>query len=250
MATTAAIGASAGTHDGCQVRARIAIGEQVRNQRNMKREAIIAGTLRNYERTCVIDTVFAATFAAEQGQAALNDVLERHRAYPAIITDELERRLTDHEYLTCTSFDHLDVNCCASCHTGYPHYDMYDVTLDDGRHAWVCCPIRNILMRRVKTEGNPNEERPVKIFEEILGGAPDPVVDRLNAANLAAKTDEDHLRYCLTYAHHVYGRKRGHKTLETLVNRALRLPGCGPAKNSKLAGGEATTQSAEPSPAQ
>jgi hypothetical protein len=202
----------------------------------MKREDIITRMLEHYQRTRAIDPEFAATFAAEQGQAAFNELLEHHRAYPAIIADELERRLTKGAYLTCTDFDHLDVNCCESCHTGYPHYDMYDVPLDDGRHAWVCCPIRNVLLRQVKADGSPDEQKRVELFEEIFGASLNPAVEALYAANLLAKTDEERLRYCLAYAHEVYGRKRGHKTLKTLVNRALRQPGRGPARASTLAG--------------
>ncbi len=149
--------------------------------------------------------------AEEQGQAAVDKLIAEREGYSTVITAELEKRLTEETYLTCEDFDHFDVNCCDTCHTCYPHYEMWVVVLSDGRNAWVCDSIRGILTRETKVE------------------------DALHEASLAVTSDEERLYYCLQYAHHTYKRKRGHETVESLVSLALSLPGRGPAQSSKLA---------------
>jgi hypothetical protein len=205
----------------------------------MKRQQIINQILQDHQGTAGID-VDPAALTKEHGQAAF--LMQSSQAYSSVIVAELERRLTEREYLTCADFNHFDVHCCVNCHAGYPHYDMYIVDLDNGRHAWVCCPIRHILMREVRTISAPDAEEKMKILEEILGCPPDPIEKELHVANLAAKTDEERLGHCLAYAHHVYGRRRGHKRLDTLVSRALLLPGRGPARGCQLSGGQSTTK--------
>lgn len=202
----------------------------------MEREQIITQILLDHQRTSAAEVERTTGLTEEQGHPALDDLLQRSQSYSSVIVEELERRLTEHQYLTCVDFDHFDVNCCANCHTGYPHYDMYDVTLDDGRHAWVCCPIRHILMREVRMIGGPVAEERLKLLQDIFGCPPDPVEEKLHLANLAAKTDEERLSYCLMSAHHVYGRRRGHNNIDALVSRALRLPGRGPARGCQLSG--------------
>ena len=55
----------------------------------------------------------------------------------AEIRTVLDNRLTGGLYLTCDDFDHFDTRCCDTCHTSYPHCEMWIVVLSDGRHAWV-----------------------------------------------------------------------------------------------------------------
>jgi hypothetical protein len=114
---------------------------------------------------------------------------------------------------------------------------MWIVVLDDGRHAWVCDAIKDILMRQTKfVPSTPDVEEALRLLDEIFGGSePDRIGDALHAASMAANSDEEKLYYCIKYAHHKGNRKRGHKTVETLVNRALRLPGRGPARRAMTA---------------
>jgi hypothetical protein len=149
-----------------------------------------------------------------------------------MIKAELDKRLTEHSYFTCENFDHFDVQCCTTCHHE-PHFEMADVVLADDRHAWVCCHIRNILSRRTKrpSSGDPEDEEKSEMLGEMFGREPDPLADELHAANLAATSDQEKLYFCIEYAHHKSGRKRGHKKLETIVQRALSLPGGQPAKS-------------------
>jgi len=97
--------------------------------------------------------------------------------------------------------------------------------------------IKEILMRQTKfVPSTPDAEEALRLLDEIFGGSePDPIGDALHAASMAANSDEEKLYYCLKYAHHTGKRKRGHKTVETLVNRALRLPGRGPDRRAMTA---------------
>lgn len=207
----------------------------------MKREHIITQILLDHQRTAVTELESPTALTEEQGHPAVDDLLQRGQSDSSVILEELERRLTEDQYLTCVDFQHFDVCCCMSCHTVYPHYDMYVVNLDDGRHAWVCCPMRHILLREVRATGGPNAEESLKLLRDIFNCPPDPVEERLHLANVAATTDEERLGYCLMYAHHVYGRRRGRNNLDALVSRALRLPGRGPARGCQLSGNQSTT---------
>jgi len=171
-------------------------------------------------------------------QQLINQIIRDHEAavggpdaYSTMIRAKLEKRLTEATYLTCETFDHFDLQCCTTCH-GEPHFEMADVVLADDRHAWVCCHVRDILIRQTKKPPSPDPDRQKvsALLADMFGQKPDPVADELHAANLAATSDEERLYYCLKYAHHKSGRKRGHKKLETIVQRARRLPGGRPAK--------------------
>jgi hypothetical protein len=200
------------------------------------REQIIAEIVRQYEKDDQPAEHYEA-LAEDRGQSFVDNLHAEKKAYPGIVRGELAKRLTEDTYLTCDDFDHFDVTCCDTCHTCYPHYEMWIVKLSDGHHAWVCDPIEHILMRRTKTvPSSPEDKEKLALLGDIFGGwKPDPVEDELHAASMAATTDEQKLYYCIKYAHHVHKRKRGHKSIETLVGRALRLPGRGPAKSSKTA---------------
>lgn len=65
--------------------------------------------------------------------------------YDATVTiPELKKRLPDTDIVTCEQI-HINVNCCNTCHSFYPHYDMYLVDLPDNRKAWICCAVHSAL---------------------------------------------------------------------------------------------------------
>lgn len=47
---------------------------------------------------------------------------------------------------------HLNVECCESCHTSYPHYEMKLVKLSDGTPAWLCHTVIDALSRKKPSE--------------------------------------------------------------------------------------------------
>jgi hypothetical protein len=63
-----------------------------------------------------------------------------------IVIPELDRRLPEGDIKTCEDFKYLNVECCDTCHTFYPHYDMYLVTLPDCSRAWICCTVRSAVL--------------------------------------------------------------------------------------------------------
>ena len=173
----------------------------------------------------------------------IDETLKAHEAttggpdvYSPIIQAELEKRLTEEVYLTCDDFSHFGVECCDAACESEPHYEMIDVVLDDDRHAWVCCNLRNVLIRQTEPppSNDPEAVEKKRLWGEIFDWKADPVADRLHAANMAAESDEEKLYYTLKYAHHTSGRKRGHKKLMALVPHFLTLPGGRPAKGCNV----------------
>jgi len=59
-----------------------------------------------------------------------------------IVIAELQASLPETHIKTCEDFRHLNVTCCDTCHTFYPHYDMSLIDLPDGGRAWVCDPVK------------------------------------------------------------------------------------------------------------
>jgi hypothetical protein len=55
---------------------------------------------------------------------------------------ELQDRLPETDIKTCEDFRHLNVTCCNTCHTFYPHYEMSLIDLPGGAKAWVCDPVK------------------------------------------------------------------------------------------------------------
>ena len=109
-------------------------------------------------------------------------------AYSRIIKAVLKSRLIEHSYLTCEDFDHFDVNCCTACCQSEPHYEMIDVVLNDGRqHAWVCCTIRDILIRQTEHPPSPDRDtrKKIKLLGKIFNCKPDPIAKQLHAADMA-----------------------------------------------------------------
>jgi hypothetical protein len=198
---------------------------------------------------------------ARTSQAALDELLARQASYPKIMVSELDRRLEVAAYLTCEDFALFDVHCCDSCHNFYPHYEMYVVELADGRMAWVCCPVRDVLLRKLPDpepkieeifwpEGRPDNgihwyrERkstaPVYDLDapsskELRDRCDHEYLDALIIANRAAESDRAKLACCLRYVHHVYGRKTRRRSFEAIVYRAMSRKVCQPAISSKIA---------------
>lgn len=88
----------------------------------------------------------------------------RDEDYDAIIIFTLNERLPHCEFTTCEDLA-LGVECCETCHTLYPHYEMYLDDLPDGGKAWICCSVRSAL-RGEKTTPTSEEID----LEEALGG--------------------------------------------------------------------------------
>jgi hypothetical protein len=65
---------------------------------------------------------------------------EREELYSVMA--ELQERLPETDIRTCEDFRHLNVTCCDTCHTFYPHYEMSLIDLPDGAKAWVCDPVK------------------------------------------------------------------------------------------------------------
>ena len=109
---------------------------------------------------------------SELGQGYLDERLSERAKRFIATSAELEKRLTEKDYLTCEDFDHFDVDCCDTCHTCYLDSEMWIVVLSDGRHAWVCDSVEQILMRRTKTvPSSPEQEKKLKLLAEIFGGS-------------------------------------------------------------------------------
>jgi hypothetical protein len=65
--------------------------------------------------------------------------------YDPTVIATLTERLPDLNLRICADFGELGVECCHTCHTLYPHYEMYIEDLPDGNKAWLCCFIRCAL---------------------------------------------------------------------------------------------------------
>ena len=62
-----------------------------------------------------------------------------------VIIAELDSRSPDTNIQTCADFGQLDVDCCKSCHTFYPEYEMSVIPLPDGGTGWVCDPVKDAV---------------------------------------------------------------------------------------------------------
>ena len=66
-------------------------------------------------------------------------------AYEVIVIAAMTERLADRDLGTCADFGELGVECCHTCHTLYPHHEMYIEDLPDGNKAWICCFVHSAL---------------------------------------------------------------------------------------------------------
>jgi len=99
----------------------------------MNRDQLIAKTfddMRRYE---------IAFENREPGSADLD--AEYHRD---IVIPEMLKRLPDGDITTCGELQ-AEIECCPTCHGLYPHYEMHEVNLPDGRTGWICCAVRRVL---------------------------------------------------------------------------------------------------------
>jgi hypothetical protein len=60
-----------------------------------------------------------------------------------IVIATLRERLPETDIKTCEDFQLVQAQCCETCHTFYPHYDMKVIDLPDGSRAWVCDPLKD-----------------------------------------------------------------------------------------------------------
>jgi hypothetical protein len=113
-------------------------------------------------------------------EVTLQNVDYRRNPFPAEIANpeglkanddqviaELEDRLPEGDIKTCEEFEYLRAECCDNCHTSYPHYDMYLVSLPDGSHGWICCSVRRALLN---LDSDPDYLRELAALKEALGG--------------------------------------------------------------------------------
>src|SRR5260370_1879480 len=62
--------------------------------------------------------------------------------YEELVIATLREQLPDDDVKTCEDFEGLKMQCCATCHRFYPHYDMCLENLPTGGKAWLCCAVR------------------------------------------------------------------------------------------------------------
>jgi hypothetical protein len=87
--------------------------------------------------------------------------------YDEVVLTALTERLPEGDIKTCEDLS-LGVECCETCHTFYPHYEMYFETLPGGGSAWICCGVRRALQNPGKSE--EDQETEWVDLEEALGG--------------------------------------------------------------------------------
>jgi hypothetical protein len=86
--------------------------------------------------------------AEEPGCESLED-------YEDVVIVTLQERLPEGNIQVCEDFKGLNVKCCQTCHTFYPHYEMAVVDLSDGGKAWLCCPVRSALLPKSQVDCDP-----------------------------------------------------------------------------------------------
>jgi hypothetical protein len=58
-----------------------------------------------------------------------------------VIWPELQRILPRADLQTCADFCQLEADCCSTCHSFYPHYEMTLFEHSESGYAWVCCAV-------------------------------------------------------------------------------------------------------------
>ncbi len=87
-------------------------------------------------------------------------------SYEAIVIAAMTERLPERDFTTCADFGELGAECCHTCHTLYPHYEMYIEDLPDGNKAWICCFVHSAL----RGEKTPEDLQAEVDLEAALGG--------------------------------------------------------------------------------
>jgi hypothetical protein len=67
--------------------------------------------------------------------------------YDDFVIATLNELLPTGDIKTCEDFSDLRVECCHTCHTYYPHFDMQLVDFPDRTKAWICCSLRSALCK-------------------------------------------------------------------------------------------------------
>ena len=92
--------------------------------------------------------------------------------YEGIVIGALEASLKEIEagknIRTCSDFGHLNVQCCETCHSFYPYYEMSLVDVEGGGNAWICCTMDRALNPQRHSRLESSAE--YKMLEMIFGG--------------------------------------------------------------------------------
>ena len=114
------------------------------------------------------DQIIATSLQAVNGEQGLLAAREAGGGstdeYDDIVIATLAERLPEGDITTCGEFQQLGIGCCNTCHTCYPHYDMYLEDRLDGHKTWICCTVRSELRK---------SQRVVQ-FDEALDSKGDP----------------------------------------------------------------------------
>ena len=112
--------------------------------------------------------------------------------YEEIVIPELTNRIPGGDIKTCEDFNYLNAECCETCHTLYPHYEMHLESLPDASVAWICCSVRRKLLN---LDSNPEYLRELAALKEFLGGdlskRPDPEEPEANLTQEDGSTKDD-----------------------------------------------------------
>lgn len=104
--------------------------------------------------------------ATEQGTSNTEcaDIIADDEA--SVVIPTLVTRLPDDvDIKTCADFSSLGVACCSTCHSLYPHFEMYLDDTPDGSKAWICCSVQ----RAMRGESGCSSEELLQL-EQALGG--------------------------------------------------------------------------------
>ncbi len=91
----------------------------------------------------------------DEGGTALEEYLS------SIVIPALMQLLPDGiDIKTCRDVRVFQIACCKTCHTLYPHYEMYLVELPEDGKGWVCCAFRSAL---IGTESSAEQREAVTL---------------------------------------------------------------------------------------
>ena len=99
----------------------------------MTKEEIIEGILKGFR------------IHAKESKTPLADEANHVEEIIATLEVSLKGIGADANIRTCEDFSYLNVDCCVTCHTFYPHYEMCLIDLENGGDAWICCAMDRAL---------------------------------------------------------------------------------------------------------
>jgi hypothetical protein len=100
--------------------------------------------------------------AEEPGCDSLED-------YEDVVIATLEERLPEGNIQMCEDFKGLNVKCCQTCHSFYPHFEMSVVDLSDGGKAWLCCSVHSALLPKSQVRCDSTE---LAAVDPLFGSKP------------------------------------------------------------------------------